>query len=1530
MQTMSNTVDNRAVHLGFENQQFETGVKTSVDSLDKLKKSLDLTEQAKSLQNLSNTGKSFNLSGISEGVQNISNRFSAFGIIGMTVLQNLTNKAIEFGQKLWTSLVAPAKQGFSEYEIQMNAIQTIMANTASKGTTLEQVNATLEELNLYADKTIYNFAEMARNIGTFTAAGVSLEESAAAIKGIGNLAAISGSNSQQAATAMYQLSQALASGTVRLMDWNSVNSAGMGGEVFKNALIESARVHGIAIDDIIKKEGSFRESLSTGWLSSSILTETLAKFTGDLTAEQLKSIGYTEEQIVEIQKLGEMANDAATKVKTFTQLKQTLQEGLSSGWARSWQIMFGDFEEAKSFFTYLSDTFGGLIQRSSESRNAMLEGWKVLGGRTLAVEAIKNVLDSMLTVMKLIGKAWDLTFPKSVIGGGTLFAITKGIKEFTDNLKPSEETAKKLGNVFRGLFAILDIGKMAVEAVLGSFGKLNLSGIKSLLSNLLNFLDIQASYIIRIKNIIKLNDVFGKALERVKVYFINLKDSAIEFGNKFKTVFDKVKVLIEEVKNIFKGFIENFQNALNFDKIDTGGTTSFVDKLKVRFKPLEMLFKGTVFIIDGLINFLKKAAPILLQLGSWMGKVLGQLGTAIMNAVSTLDFRNLFDTLNAGFLGAFILAITKFMKSGTGAMDSLSGMFSGVSGILDGVRTSLQAWQENLKSKTLLNIAIAVGILAASLLVLSLIDSKKLSASILAITGLFANLVASMSLLNKGGMGGGLGAAGLAATLIAMSVSLLILTFAIKQLANIDTDELGNGLTALGLITVGIVGFMRTIGGTAKSFVGAAVSLIILAVGLEIIVDVVRKLGNIDIGVLQKGLAAVGVVLVELAAFTQLVGKNMGIGSGLGIVALAGAILLISVAVEKFGKMDIGVLQRGLQTIGAILVEVGLFTKLVGNGVNLMATAIGMAILGGAMLIFAEAITRLGNLSWEEIAKGMVGMAGALLAIVVAIKLMPRTMIITAVGLAIIGGAISILADALVKMSKMSWEEIGKGLASLAGALLIIAVAMYAMTGAIGGALALLVVSAALAVLAPVLKTLGSMSIGEIAIALGALAAAFVILGVAGLLLTPTIPTLLGLGIAIALIGASVMLIGAGLLMFSAGLAALAVSGVAGATAFVAIVGILLGIIPMLITAIVNGIILFANLIIQAAPLIGEAIIVLIATLCAVIIASVPPLVKALTVLLDGLWTLVKDQVPKAVETVLFVIGEMLKSLAAKVPEFVQAGFDILIAYLKGIRDNITEVVTVVGEIITKFLDAVAKKIPDIIQSGVNLMISFIEGITKAVKDPSNRKRMNDAIAELADAIITGLTDGLLGSLKRITDAIGKISNGIIKALKTLLGIASASTVTTQMGMYLSEGLAKGLLKRINQVEEAAQEVAKKALDGMNKAVAGVNNSIYDEINMNPVIRPVVDLTDIINGGKSIERYLTTRNGVQLPAGMDNVARAALGMNNQNGSTGVVNPVGNTVNFYQTNTSPKALSSFDIYRETRNQLLMLKGLVISQ
>ena len=372
---MSKSVDERVVRMEFENKTFEANAKATMSTIDKLKEKLNFTGAAKGVKEINTAAKSINLGALSSGVELISKRFTTLGIVGVTALQNITNQVLRTAQSLMNQFtLAPIMSGFSEYETQLNAVQTILANTSAQGTTLRDVNAALDELNTYADKTIYNFTEMTRNIGTFTAAGVDLKTSTEAIKGIANLAAMSGSSSQQASTAMYQLSQALAAGRVSLEDWNSVVKAGMGGKVFQDALMNTAEAMGIVVDRSV----SFRESISaTGgkdsWLTSDVLLNTLRQFTGDLTDAELATMGFNQEQIKSIQLQAQTAQEAATKVKTFTQLIDTTKEAIGSGWTQTWEIIFGDFEEARNLWTSVSDVINEAVGQMSDARNSLLQ-----------------------------------------------------------------------------------------------------------------------------------------------------------------------------------------------------------------------------------------------------------------------------------------------------------------------------------------------------------------------------------------------------------------------------------------------------------------------------------------------------------------------------------------------------------------------------------------------------------------------------------------------------------------------------------------------------------------------------------------------------------------------------------------------------------------------------------------------------------------------------------------------------------------------------------------------------------------------------------------------------------------------------------------------------------------------------------------------------------------------------------------------------------------------------------------------------
>lgn len=379
---MSKVVDSRVVEMRFDNAQFERNVKTTMSTLDKLKEKLKFSGASKGLDDIEKSAKQVDMSGLGRGVDTIKMKFSAMEVIAMTALSNITTTAMRVGKSIADSLtIDPIKDGFTEYETQMNAVQTILANTQKEGTTVKDVNKALDELNTYADKTIYNFTEMTRNIGTFTAAGVKLDASVSAIKGIANLAAVSGSTSQQASTAMYQLSQALAAGKVQLMDWNSVVNAGMGGQVFQDALIRTSEHLGTGAKEYIEATGSFRNSLEKGWLTTDVLTQTLDQFaTAADTQEEYNAAvkkfvdqGYTQEQAKEMADMAKTAGNAATKVKTFTQLIDTLKEALGSGWTKTWQLIIGDFEDAKEIWTKVSDVLSNLINKSSDARNKLVK-----------------------------------------------------------------------------------------------------------------------------------------------------------------------------------------------------------------------------------------------------------------------------------------------------------------------------------------------------------------------------------------------------------------------------------------------------------------------------------------------------------------------------------------------------------------------------------------------------------------------------------------------------------------------------------------------------------------------------------------------------------------------------------------------------------------------------------------------------------------------------------------------------------------------------------------------------------------------------------------------------------------------------------------------------------------------------------------------------------------------------------------------------------------------------------------------------
>ena len=1438
---MSTTVDERVVEMRFDNKQFEQNIQTSLSSLDKLKKSLNLEGAAKGLETVNDAANkcSGNMSPLSNAVETVRVRFSALEVMAITALQNITNSALAAGKNLVSAFtIDPIKSGFEEYETQINAVQTILANTSSKGTTLDQVNNALDELNHYADMTIYNFTEMTRNIGTFTAAGVDLDTSVAAIKGIANLAAVSGSNSQQASTAMYQLSQALAAGTVKLQDWNSVVNAGMGGQVFQDALKETAKVHGIAIDEMIKDEGSFRETLSKGWLTSDILTETLAKFTGDLNEDQLRTMGYTDDQIKSIMEMGKTANDAATKVKTFTQLFDTLKEAAQSGWTQSWEIIVGDFEEAKELLTEVSDTFSAVINASADARNKMLQDWKDLGGRTMMIEAVKNVFEGLVSVAKPVREAFNEIFPPMT--GKQLAEITERIRDLTAKFKMGEESSKNLKNTFKGVFAVLDIVGQAFKAVAGGVGEL--IGLFLPAGNgVLSLTGSFGEYLVKLDETVKKTDIFGKAVSTV----VDIVKTAITF---VKTAGEKVKEFGKAAGEkfdfpgfeLFHSFLERVHDRMTqigdgAGKMKSGVIVAFemmgeaLEKCKF-LKVMEALWTAVKVIAGGIAD----------AVGTMMGTLAEKLGNA--------DFSGVLDILNSIAVGGIAVSISKFLKSVTEPLEGLNGVLEGVTGILDGVRGCFEAYQTNLKAGTLLKIGAAIALLAGSIVAISLIDSDKLSASLGAITVLFANLLGAMAIFNK--ISSDTGKVAKACTaMIAMSVAVSILAGALKKVSDLDWGELARGLIGIAGLTTIVVASSKAMASGQKQVMKGATSLIIFGAAIKILASACKDLSKLQWDELGRGLTGVGVLFGEIAVFLR-VAKFNGkmISTATGIVILAAAMKVLASACKDFGQMEWSEIGKGLAGIGGLLAELAVFTNLSGNAKHVMSTGVALTAIGAAMKILASAVKDFAQLQWDELGRGLTAMGGALAEVAIAVNLMPKNMIGIGTGLVIVGGALEIIANCMSKFGGMQWEEIGRGLTVMGGALAELAISLNFMKGTLGGSAALLVASAALAVLAPVLSILGALSWEAIAKGLISIAGAFTIIGVAGAVLTPLVPTILALSGAFALIGVGVLTIGAGLLAVGTGLSALAIgftalatAGAAGATAIVAALTVIVtgiaSLIPAVLTKVGEGLIAICKVIAAGAPAIGEAVKSVILTLIDVFVSCVPQLADGALQLVVGVLEALVTYTPQIVDLAFkFLIG-ILEGIASNLPSLIKAGIDVLMAFFAGIVDALSGIDT----------GALLKGI-----TGIGLLSAIMLALSAtAALVPGAMVGILGMGAVVAEMALVLAAVGLLSKLPGLSWLIGeggKLLQGIGTAIGQFVGgivggfMSGVSSQFPQIGADLS-----AFMNNVQPFLQGASQIQPSMMDGVKALAETVLILTAADI--------LQGLTSWLTGGSSLSKF---------------------------------------------------------------------------
>lgn len=1014
------SVDNRIVQMKFDNKQFEDGVKTTTKSLDDLKKGLNLEESAKSLSNLEKVGNNFSLAGIGAGVDAIASKFTALGIIGVTALVNITNQAVETGKRLISSLtIDPIRDGFADYNRKLTSVQTI---TNATGKSISEVTKYFDQLDTYADKTVYNLDDMTSAFAKFTNAGVSLDVSIPAIKGIANMTALAGQDANAAQIAFYNLSQSIAGGFLTTTDYKSLNLANVATKEWKEQMIQGAIAAGTlkknsknmylikGTKKAITESALFNEELSKGWATTSVLLDVLGKYGNEQTA------------------IGKKALSAAQDIKSFGMMIDTLKASVGTGWTDTFEILIGNLDESKALFTPLTNTIGAFLTSISDARNKMLKFWKDNGGRAAILQSIVNSFEALKAILKPIGEAFREVFPPAT--GQLLVTISKALQTVTAHLKIGAETASVIKFVFKALFSVLEIGLKVVDFLAKAVWNLTKILVKHLapvMDTISGYLSVAASYISNyvewLSKSIDVTTTLSWVLDKLSTAFNFIK-------NVIANGLEAATPVVAKLKDAVFGLGDAFKNLFGGTKVYAGGLTeantemakteSVASKVKAGFEKFhEILVK--VWTVIG--NIAKKVKEVL---------------TPIIDGLKDKLSAMTFEDFTALLTGFGLLGLTRLFKKALLPVDDILVNFSKV---LDQVGKTLKAFQKKVKADALLKIAIAVGILAAAVVVLSLIDVDKLAKSLGVITVVFTELVASLILIDKfvgKGIKGIVTMFALSTQMVALGIGIMLLAGALKILSSIEPEKLKQGTVALGALMTMLATFIKiTKGGDLKASAGG---LIGFGIGLLAITGALVILGKLKYEQLKQGTVAIAGLMTIIAAFVQLTrGGNLATSAG-GLTGFAIGIAILSGALMVLGGLKYERLKQGMEAIAGLMGVIALFVNLTrggdlaGSAGSLMGFATGILILSGALAI-------LGKLEVGKLIQG--GLAIALLMDVIAgfVNLTRGGDLATSAG-GLIGFAVGIIimTKALDILGKLETNKVIQGTLALAALINVIGV----------------------------------------------------------------------------------------------------------------------------------------------------------------------------------------------------------------------------------------------------------------------------------------------------------------------------------------------------------------------------------------------------------------------------------------------------------------------------------------------------------
>lgn len=1385
------SIDERVVEMKFDNDQFQKGVKDTIQALEDLKQSLDLDASARSLADLDAAGRNFDLSGMGDAIDNISSKFSAMGAIGFSILNNLTTKALDIGAGVLNTVLEPIIQGGEK-----------------RALNIEQAKFQFEGLGMNVEKsmasalkavkgTAFGLDEAAVTAAQFGASGMKAgKEMTASLRGIAGVAALSGSSFGDISDVFTKVA-----GQGRLMgdDLNRLASRGV------NAAATMGKAMG-------KTEAEVRDMVSKGKISFREFANVMNDAFGEHATEASKTYtGALANMRAALARIG--ADFAATKFESLRKIFNALTPAIDAIHVALEPVL----KMFNSIMKVRVTNLVAFIDRITHS----LEGKDFKNIFADIAAGFGNIYEAVMAYIEPIKEAFQTIFPPKSLK--SIQAMTSEFMRLTGFLMPSAPTLEKIGNIFKGVFAIFDIGWQIVKGLAGVIGDL----FQEIFKGSGALLDIGSDLGLWLVNV-------DKAIKN--------GTALTKFFNFLSTVLRAPIQLLRWITTGIAAFIEALKS-VDFPDI-TKGFTDFFKKVQTRMKPAAKTFDILGAVVHGAAVVFQKAWDIIKPVAQWIGRAFAQLGSAISESLSTNNFDNLLDVLNTGLLGGLVLFFKKFVDMlkggplGTGELDLTGGLLSSIKEAFGGLTGVLEAMQAKIKADALFKIAAAIGIMTASVVALSLIDSAKLASALSGLTIMMGQMAGMMYIMNniKFDKGASAKMIVMSGALIALGTAMLILAAAAKVFSTMDWNELAKGLVGVaGSLTI-LITALKLMPSDTSGIVKTSITLGILSTSLLILAGAVKIFASMSWDDIGRSMTALAGSLAILMGAMRLMGKDV-VGAG-SMLVIATSLAIISGAFKVFSSMSWDDIGRSIVVFaGAVGILVGALAIL---------SALPASPLGaGSMLVMAAAINLLvppmvafSKLSWEGIGKAMVVLAGGLAILAGALYLMTASLP-GAAALAVAAVGLIAFGTAMLLIAKLSWDDIGRGLTVLAASLLILAVGLTAMLVALPGASALVVAAKGLLLLAPALLALGSLEWGTIGTALGAMAAALGILAVAGIALLPAIPGLLGLGAAIALLGVGVMAAGLGLSAFAVGLTAMVAAGAAGVSMFMTYAESLISLIPSFMEAIGEGIIAIANVIAESGPEMTDAISAMISSL------------------LDA----IDENGPKLIDTMTDLIVALVEAIVVLVPEFVDAGMRLLIGVINGIGDNIGKLTDAAVNLVVNFVNALGSKknIDKVLKAGGDVVLNFINGITNWID--ANGQKFITAGSRLFHAVVNGISSAIEQGGADIRWAGERIGNALLNGAMSALGINSPSKEFYKVAGYSIAGLVKGTDQNTAKVGHAGEAIGGALLNG-TKRVLDINSPSRE---FQALGKFVVDgfVNGVLGRSKQLDRVTSTFNDLK-------------------------------------------------------------------